>query len=111
MQGISDVELGLNAPYAANEISLPTPAKDACCAPNCAAVTSRPMPLVMFGPVPAGCRTLAGSPCSVTGESAAAATSTTPCAAAYSSARTSDSGAGEGGAHGSGPKLIFSAPT
>ena len=84
MHGISDVELGLNAPYAASEISLPTPAKLGVLRAELRrgdveadALGERP------GRVPSGLQDVGRvSLCSVTGESAAAATSTTLCAAA-----------------------------
>ncbi len=69
------------------EIWLPRPANGARSPANCAAVTDNPLPWVMSAPVPVGCRTFEGSPCSCTGSSAAAATRTTPRSTAYPIAR------------------------
>jgi hypothetical protein len=66
-----------NEPYAAIEICEPRPANWDRASAKFAAVTDSPRPAVRSGPVPVGCRTFDGSPCSSTGASAAAATSTT----------------------------------
>jgi hypothetical protein len=69
--------LGPVSPKAASEICDPRPAKDARPPDMSAAVTTNPRPASSLLPVPVGCRSLAGWPCSAIGASAAAAISTT----------------------------------